>query len=97
MSRELDRQIDTRIMGQPANTLIHGLEAAPPYYSQDLVTCRLAEMKIIEMGKGEAYAAELHSAVCWQYRTQEQAWLHLATAPAEARCRAMLSVLEGEE
>ena len=65
-----------------------------PTYSTDLNACHIAEQKIIEMGLGEKYAEALHAALYQVCRREEQWWLKLATASAEARCKTMLSVLE---
>lgn len=55
----------------------------------NLNQCRLAEQRIIELGQGEEYAAALAREL------GVRGPLSFAIAPAEARCKAMLSVLEG--
>lgn len=63
-------------------------------YSTNLNYTRLAEQRMIELGKGEDYARALSDALNMSAR--QSYTLSLLTAPAEARCKAMLSVLKGK-
>lgn len=114
MSRELDVQIATRVMGlmhdaegkifKPAGTLYHWHTLNCPasdgiedhHYSTDLNACRRAELRLVELGHGEKYREAME--VAWalgQHETLIGVWL--LTAPAEARCKAMLTALEGKK
>jgi len=79
-------------------------EPFTPAYTASLDLCAEAEARIISMGLGEKYAEALEGEdwVTWdknsdyENETDYAALARIATASAEARCRAMLATLEGK-
>lgn len=80
--------------GEGAPTLNGGmwLEWRP---SRDLGLCRVAEQRMIELGKGEDYARKLADALPNEARMSYT--LFLLTASPEVKCRAMLAALAQAE